>query len=177
MLQVGPLSAGKDERSRVYPRPTSCVCSLHLIHELTPTHLAITPVTFPGICAINIFSGDDTPASTSTGTSSGHAAEEPEIGTSTPTVSAAAGETPILVLLDMNGTLLYRAKTPLPLPVGAETFLAGDPQPLQYWIRPGASDLVGLLSRHPRARLAFYTSMRMVNALPAARFLLSPDDR
>jgi len=28
------------------------------------------------------------------------------------------------------------------------------------------------MDRHPRVRLAFYTSMRGANALPAARFLM-----
>lgn len=85
------------------------------------------------------------------------------------------GQDPVLILSDMNGTLLYRAKPHVSFPPGAWSFTAGDPKPLQYCIRPGASDLVGDLQRHPRARFAFYTSMRKVNALPAARFLALPE--
>lgn len=89
---------------------------------------------------------------------------------------------PVLVLLDMNGTLLYRAKKPLPVPegggggaAGTASFVHGDPVPLQYYMRPGAAELVAAMARHPRARLAFYTSMRGVNALPAANFLMPED--
>lgn len=89
---------------------------------------------------------------------------------------------PVLVLLDMNGTLLYRAKKPLPIVVpddnGRDTtpaFIHGDPLPLHYYMRPGAKEFVAAMVRHPRVCLAFYTSMRGVNAIPAARFLM-PDD-
>eukprot|EP00903_Cladosiphon_okamuranus_P020304 g18631.t2 len=100
----------------------------------------------------------------------------------------------VLVLLDMNGTLLYRAKKPLRPAAAAcgdgseveveaaaakvataASFVHGDPDPFQYYMRPGAGELVAAMHRHPRVRLAFYTSMRGVNALPAARFLM-PDD-
>lgn len=88
---------------------------------------------------------------------------------------------PVLVLVDMNGTLLYRAKKPLNLTVDGEpaaaAFVHGDPVPLEYYIRPGATEFVAAMARHPRVRLAFYTSMRGVNALPAARFLMPGDDR
>lgn len=100
-----------------------------------------------------------------------------------------ASNDPVLVLLDMNGTLLYRAKKPLRVPQGAGgdgrdgrggggggagtvAFVHGDPVPLQYYMRPGAAELVAAMARHPRVRLAFYTSMRGVNALPAASFLM-----
>lgn len=89
---------------------------------------------------------------------------------------------PVLVLLDMNGTLLYRAKKPLPIIVpdddGRDTapaFIHGDPLPLHYYMRPGAKEFVAAMVRHPRVCLAFYTSMRGVNAIPAAQFLM-PDD-
>ena len=89
----------------------------------------------------------------------------------------------MLVLLDMNGTLLYRAKKPLPVPeggggggaAGTVSFVHGNPVPLQYYMRPGAAELVAAMARHPRVRLAFYTSMRGVNALPAANFLMPED--
>ena len=102
---------------------------------------------------------------------------------------------PVLVLLDMNGTLLYRAKKPLPVSkgggdnggggggsgggggAGTVAFVHGDPVPLQYYMRPGAAELVAEMSRHPRVHLAFYTSMRGVNALPAATFLMPEDFR
>lgn len=88
----------------------------------------------------------------------------------------------VLVLFDMNGTLLYRAKRPLPLPEGwsdppQPAFEHGDPDPFQYFFRPGARELVGAVSRHRRACVAFYTSMRGVNALPAALFLMPEDCR
>ncbi|CAN0374913.1 unnamed protein product [Ectocarpus sp. 12 AP-2014] len=93
----------------------------------------------------------------------------------------------VLILLDMNGTLLHRAKKPLRVSNdgggggggdstwGAPAFVHGENVPLNYYMRPGAVELVAALEAHPRARLAFYTSMRGVNALPAARFLM-PDD-
>ena len=96
----------------------------------------------------------------------------------------------MLVLLDMNGTLLYRAKKPLRTPksggidgrgggggAGTVAFVHGDPVPLEYYMRPGAAELVAAMVRHPRVRLAFYTSMRAVNALPAASFLMPKDSK
>lgn len=88
----------------------------------------------------------------------------------------------VLILFDMNGTLLYRAKRPLQLPAGQNespepAFVHGDPDPFQYFMRPGARELVGSIARHPRACVAFYTSMRGVNALPAALFLMPEDCR
>lgn len=103
----------------------------------------------------------------------------------------------VLVLLDMNGTLLFRAKKTLRVSknggAGGEggarggegseqeeegqevitpAFVHGEPVPLQYYMRPGAAELVAAMDRHPRVQLAFYTSMRGANALPAARFLM-----
>ncbi|CAM9412554.1 unnamed protein product, partial [Hapterophycus canaliculatus] len=85
----------------------------------------------------------------------------------------------VLVLLDMNGTLLYRARKPLVNDSsdgedcsGGAAFVHGDPDPMHYYMRPGASELVAALAAHPRVQLGFYTSMRGVNALPAARFLM-----
>lgn len=97
-----------------------------------------------------------------------------------PTDVAGAGR--VLVLFDMNGTLLYRAKRPLSVPEGWKdppkpAFVHGDPDPFQYFFRPGARELVGAVSHHPRACVAFYTSMRGVNALPAALFLMPEDCR
>ncbi|CBJ28121.1 expressed unknown protein [Ectocarpus siliculosus] len=96
----------------------------------------------------------------------------------------------VLILLDMNGTLLYRAKKPLRVSNdggggggggdskwGAPAFVHGENVPLHYYMRPGAAELVAALEAHPRTRLAFYTSMRGVNALPAARFLMPGDSR
>lgn len=69
---------------------------------------------------------------------------------------------PILILLDMNGTLLLRLKGKL---AGLRPDLthAG----LNYYFRAGVCDLVSMLLDHPRVVLAFYTSMRESNALPA----------
>ncbi|CAM9279330.1 unnamed protein product [Choristocarpus tenellus] len=70
----------------------------------------------------------------------------------------------------MNGTLLYRAKGTLEGPSAPpHSFQHAD---LFYYFRPGAKDLVQAILAHPRARLAFYTSMRGSNALPAAQYLL-----
>lgn len=95
----------------------------------------------------------------------------------------------VLILLDMNGTLLYRAKKPLRAACGGGpeagaaaaakveegvAFVHGDPDPFRYYMRPGAAELVAAMHRHPRVQLAFYTSMRGINALPAARFLMPP---
>ncbi|CAM9687065.1 unnamed protein product [Chrysoparadoxa australica] len=77
-------------------------------------------------------------------------------------------ERPLLVLLDMNGTILRRAKSDL----------IGGRKPdllhnsIRYYMRPHAITLVDLLRSHPRARLGFYTSMRRENALPAVTWLL-----
>lgn len=89
----------------------------------------------------------------------------------------------------MNGTLLFRAKEALRFStegggggskqeeeVVKPAFVHGEPEPLQYYMRPGAAELVAAMDRHPRVQLAFYTSMRGVNALPAARFLMYGDD-
>lgn len=93
--------------------------------------------------------------------------------------SSSDNDNKVLILLDMNGTLLYRSKQCL-MEVstdgddvsGGAAFVHGEPDPLHYYIRPGAAELVAALSAHPRVRLSFYTSMRGVNALPAARFLM-----
>lgn len=69
----------------------------------------------------------------------------------------------------MNGTLLVRAKTRKAFGSARKPDLkVGD---RFYFFRPGAKELVGMLSTHPSIDFAFYTSMRMNNALPAARLL------
>lgn len=88
----------------------------------------------------------------------------------------------VLILLDMNGTLLYRHKRPQPILLGKNThaepaFVHGHPDPFHYFMRPGSREFVEAIARHPRARVAFYTSMRLENALPAARSLMSEDCR
>lgn len=106
-------------------------------------------------------------------------------------IPADNGNNQVLILLDMNGTLLFRAKKPLRVSTkfregwgleqqGEEevykpAFVHGEPDPLQYYMRPGAVELVRAMGRHPRVQLAFYTSMRGANALPAARFLMHGD--
>eukprot|EP00729_Bicosta_minor_P018779 gene18779-11104_t len=59
----------------------------------------------------------------------------------------------LLILLDMNGTVLLRNKT-------------------RYYIRSGAVEFVTWLAAVPEVRLAFYTSMRYTNAIPAIERLL-----
>jgi len=74
----------------------------------------------------------------------------------------------VLVLLDMNGTLLLRLKGKL----GREkpSFAHAG---LQYYLRRGVVDLVASLRSHPHCELAFYTSMRESNALPAVLAITS----
>jgi hypothetical protein len=78
------------------------------------------------------------------------------------------GHKRILVLLDMNGTLLLRLKGKL----GREkpSFAHAG---LQYYLRRGVVDLVASLRNHPHCELAFYTSMRESNALPAVLAITS----
>jgi hypothetical protein len=76
----------------------------------------------------------------------------------------------LLVLLDMNGTLLFRARRELECrraDIKHDVF--------HYFFRPYAQELVLWLLQHPRARVAFYTSMRMSNALPAVAHLLKAE--
>lgn len=82
---------------------------------------------------------------------------------------------PVLVLADMNGTLLHRSKTKLscraqPVCEANKTF---------YYARPGAKDLLAFLLHAARTTeegrrrvvFAFYTSMREENARPIADYL------
>ena len=82
---------------------------------------------------------------------------------------------PVLVLADMNGTLVHRSKTRLtckaePACEANKTF---------YYARPGAKDLIQFLLHAARTTeegrrrvvFAFYTSMREANARPIADYL------
>lgn len=113
------------------------------------------------------------------GTTSRVGGDGPSAGSSPVVPGAIASSAPVLVLLDMNGTLLYRAKRPLLVAAGdgagTPAFVVGEPHPMHYYMRPGAKELISAMVRHPRVRLAFYTSMRLANALPAARFLVCGD--
>jgi hypothetical protein len=80
-----------------------------------------------------------------------------------------------LVLLDMNGTLLYREKHQLRPNSGRRPDIA----PTEcnpgvkhyYYIRPGAQDLVKMLIGCPNATVGFYTSMQGTNASPGVEFI------
>ena len=82
---------------------------------------------------------------------------------------------PLLVLCDMNGTLVHRSKAPLPVSAKAAVVENGT----HYYARDHAEDLVQFLcdaatpSDPARRRVvfAFYTSMREANAQPIARYL------
>ena len=82
---------------------------------------------------------------------------------------------PLLVLCDMNGTLVHRSKTVLPVSAKAAVVENGT----HYYARDHAEDLVQFLcdaatpSDPARRRVvfAFYTSMREANAQPIARYL------
>lgn len=80
---------------------------------------------------------------------------------------------PLLVLVDMNGTLLVRTERVVPghepvfrVKMGSKT--------RKYYLRPHAQEMLTNLLNHPRVRLAFYTSMRRENAQPAIRALVKP---
>jgi len=77
----------------------------------------------------------------------------------------------ILVLLDMNGTLLYRAKSELPCGRKPDLDVSG----VRYYLREGAKELAVWLDGHPRVSLAFYTSMQGKNARPAVQLLLGKE--
>ena len=95
-----------------------------------------------------------------------------------PPASAQAGD-PLLVLCDMNGTLVHRSKDRLAA-AGRPALVANG---THYYARDGAAALVHfLLGQKGDARginpggrrrvvLAFYTSMREQNAKPIAKFL------
>ena len=72
---------------------------------------------------------------------------------------------PLLVLLDMNGTLLVRAKAR----VARDADLVH--AKLHYYVRPGCRELVAALRGAPGVRLAFYTSMQRRNAAPILELL------
>jgi len=84
-------------------------------------------------------------------------------GMRTPPPAPVKNDSPILILLDMNGTLLLRLKGKLAGSGASDFTHAG----LHYYLRSGVTELVSMLIRHPRARVAFYTSMRESNAKPA----------
>ena len=86
------------------------------------------------------------------------------------------GMAKLLVLLDMNGTLLYRAKSRLPklTPDLAPSGARKSPLPgvkYFYYVRPQAQWFVQALMAMPRVRLAFCTSMQGANARPAVDYL------
>jgi hypothetical protein len=77
---------------------------------------------------------------------------------------------PLLVLCDINGTLLIRIK--------GESQDFNDRAPdlvrnrSRYYFRPKARDLIKLIKNYDFVTLGFYTSMRDENAMPAAAALL-----
>jgi hypothetical protein len=83
--------------------------------------------------------------------------------------------TPLLVLLDMNGTLLYRAKHNLHarIPDQAPTPPRIDDAKVQYWyyVRPGTQKMVRSLAKLRGVTVAFYTSMQGRNAEPAVKYI------
>ena len=82
---------------------------------------------------------------------------------------------PLLVLCDMNGTLIHRSKTPLPVSAKPAVVANG----MYYYARDHAEDLVQFLldarkSEDPERRrvvFAFYTSMQESNAMPIVKYL------
>ena len=82
---------------------------------------------------------------------------------------------PVLVLADMNGTLVHRSKTRL----NCRTEPACEANKTFYYARPGAKDLIQFLLHAARTTeegrrrvvFAFYTSMREANARPIADYL------
>ena len=73
----------------------------------------------------------------------------------------------LLILLDMNGTLLLRTVKTI---VERKHDLKHDGK--FYYIRENAVDLIKFLLPMDELRIAFYTSMRASNAIPALPYLL-----
>ena len=78
---------------------------------------------------------------------------------------------PLLVLLDINGTVLCRtdekaAKT-LPCDFKRKKYF--------YFYRPGITTLLLALDRHPRITIGFYTSIMAKNVVPVMTEFLQKD--
>lgn len=72
----------------------------------------------------------------------------------------------LFILLDMNGTLLYRRKPKGILTSRAPDFVH-DVTAIEYYLRPGAVEFIKFLLSHPQVHPGVLTSMRHDNALPA----------
>jgi hypothetical protein len=79
----------------------------------------------------------------------------------------------ILVLFDMNGTLLVRSKSKSAFGSRLPDLKVDS---TYYFVRPGAKELVRLVRSMECVDFGFYTSMMMRNALPAALFFQDDDD-
>ncbi len=76
----------------------------------------------------------------------------------------------LLVLVDMNGTTILRTQAPIPDIAPCFTIrLKG--QNMYYYMRPYAFEMLQALRQHPRCEVAFFTSMRKCNAVPAMHAL------
>jgi len=79
----------------------------------------------------------------------------------------------ILVLFDMNGTLLVRSKSKSAFGSRLPDLKVDS---TYYFVRPGAKELVRLVRRMECVDFGFYTSMMMQNALPAALFFQDEEE-
>ena len=59
----------------------------------------------------------------------------------------------ILILIDLEGTILYRSPNSIDVKHDFEY------EGVQYFFRPGYADILTSLIRHPRTSIAFYSSM------------------
>jgi hypothetical protein len=74
---------------------------------------------------------------------------------------------PLLVLVDMGGTLFYKAEkkdTSLPGTFGVRFHI--------FCMRPGHKDFLLRLHRHPRIKLGFYSDMLGKNTTPVLEEIL-----
>ena len=68
---------------------------------------------------------------------------------------------PLLVLVDLNGTLLHRVEKR-----GAGLNFSFKEGKHAYWLRPGHDDFILALTCHPRIKFGLYSSIMRKNVLP-----------
>ena len=76
----------------------------------------------------------------------------------------------ILILIDLEGTLLYRC------PYSIDAKHDFEYEGVHYFFRPGYADTLTSLIRHPRSSVAFYSSMTQKAIVRVTEQLLSEDE-
>lgn len=85
-----------------------------------------------------------------------------------------AWEKKTLILLDFNGTLVYRAKGGNRVSGRRPDFTVGHGRAFSgFFLRPGAREFVCHLLNDPRCEVAIYTSIRRYNMMPVIRGLFT----